>query len=113
MKVDWSPLKHELGEWRAAGLTLPLWWRDDDAVAPTESLARLESLSATSGVPVHLAMIPSDATRSLADDLSDSLSPWCTAGRMPTIRQKARKLSSEWGGMHMPHAWTCNSHWRG
>jgi len=75
MKVDWSPLKHELGEWRAAGLTLPLWWRDDDAVAPTESLARLESLSATSGVPVHLAVIPRDATRSLADDLSDQFIP--------------------------------------
>jgi hypothetical protein len=55
---DWSPLETELARWRAAGLTLPLWWRDDDACRPTPALARLSALAAKLGLPVHLAVIP-------------------------------------------------------
>ncbi|MCP4821868.1 MAG: polysaccharide deacetylase [Shimia sp.] len=75
MKVDWAPLRAELRAWRDAGLTLPLWWRDDDAVVPTEALSRLEALSVQTGVPVHLAVIPRDATQALADGLSDQFVP--------------------------------------
>lgn len=58
MKVDWSPLTRELSVWRLNGLSLPLWWRDDDAVADTPELARLSVLSGDVGVPVCVAVIP-------------------------------------------------------
>ncbi len=58
MSIDWSPLKSELSQWRRAGLALPIWWRDDDAVAGTPALTRLAKLSADTGVPVFVAVIP-------------------------------------------------------
>jgi hypothetical protein len=45
MTTDWTPLRKELAIWRAEGLTLPLWWRDDDAVTATAALDRLVALS--------------------------------------------------------------------
>jgi hypothetical protein len=38
MTPDWTALDAELAAWDQAGLTLPLWWRDDDAVKPTPAL---------------------------------------------------------------------------
>lgn len=67
MTVDWSPLRGELARWRAADLTLPLWWRDDDAVKPTPALAKLLRLSEEIGVPVHSAVIPKAAEPALAE----------------------------------------------
>lgn len=67
MKYDWSPLHVELRKWRATGVPLPLWWRDDDAIEPTNALAQLGRLSVSLGLPVHLAVIPKFATQSLAD----------------------------------------------
>lgn len=66
MTPDWSPLQDELDRWRDAGLTLPLWWRDDDAVEPDPRLDRLVGLSRSIGLPVHLAIIPARATPELA-----------------------------------------------
>jgi hypothetical protein len=63
--VDWAPLRAELGIWRTDGLTLPLWWRDDDAVEPTPQLDRLAAMGEDLGVPVHLAVIPALAEREL------------------------------------------------
>jgi len=59
MTPDWTPLTDELRYWGQAGLTLPLWWRDDDAVATTPQLEQLAALSAQLGIAVHLAVIPS------------------------------------------------------
>lgn len=67
MTPDWSPLDTELAEWKASGLTLPLWWRDDDAIAPTDPLVRLADLTTRLGLPVHLAVIPADAGAALAE----------------------------------------------
>ncbi|MFA3918542.1 polysaccharide deacetylase family protein [Ruegeria hyattellae] len=67
MTPDWSPLDTELAQWDSAGLTLPLWWRDDDATAPTAALDRLHTLSVESGLPVHLAVVPKLAVPALAD----------------------------------------------
>ncbi|MGR3711600.1 MAG: polysaccharide deacetylase family protein [Shimia sp.] len=93
MKVDWTPLRAELGLWRAADLTVPIWWRDDDAVAPTEALDRLAALSETTGVPLHLAVIPQTATTDLADTLSPQFVPvvhgWCHANTAPEGQKKA------------------------
>ncbi len=70
MTPDWTPLKRELEAWRDARLTLPLWWRDDDAIAPTEPLGRLVALSDRLRLPVHLAVIPARAEPALATALS-------------------------------------------
>ncbi|MBI1172472.1 polysaccharide deacetylase [bacterium] len=66
MKIDWTPVVQEQRLWRAAGLDLPLWWRDDDAIAPTAALDQLIALSDAVGLPVHLAVIPRRATAELA-----------------------------------------------
>ncbi|MHA6264546.1 polysaccharide deacetylase family protein [Arenibacterium sp. CAU 1754] len=71
MLTDWTPLGEELKNWARDGLTLPLWWRDDDAVAPTPALDRLARLSHTCDLPVHLAVIPAHATRELAGVVRD------------------------------------------
>lgn len=72
MQIDWSPVTNELALWRAANLTLPLWWRDDDAVSTTPELAQLIALSEAVGVPVHLAVIPKMADAGLAARVADS-----------------------------------------
>lgn len=66
MTVDWRPLETELNQWRDEGLTLPLWWRDDDAIAPTPQLDMLSELSERLKLQVHLAVIPQDADPDLA-----------------------------------------------
>ena len=58
MSVDWSPLDAELERLEAP---LPVWWRDDDAVAVTPGLDRLAGLAADHGWPLHLAIIPAGA----------------------------------------------------
>ncbi|MCP4208359.1 MAG: polysaccharide deacetylase [Shimia sp.] len=75
MRIDWAPLRAELAQWRTAGLELPFWWRDDDAIAPTDALEMLASLSEATEVPVHLAIIPKDATEALAQSLAECFVP--------------------------------------
>ncbi|MFV0512306.1 MAG: polysaccharide deacetylase family protein [Jhaorihella sp.] len=67
MTPDWSPLDAELKQWQGTGLTLPLWWRDDDAVTRTPALERLSGLAHGLDMPVHLAVIPAQADAALAD----------------------------------------------
>ncbi|MCD9149146.1 polysaccharide deacetylase family protein [Pseudophaeobacter flagellatus] len=64
--LDWAPLDQELRHWQAAGLKLPLWWRDDDAIEPTPQLDQLSALAQKLTLPVHLAVIPRDAQPALA-----------------------------------------------
>ncbi|MCG7518587.1 polysaccharide deacetylase family protein [Ruegeria sp. Ofav3-42] len=70
MTADWSPLTAELAIWQQQGLTLPLWWRDDDAISSTPQLDRLSAMSDKLGVPVHLAVIPRDVEIGLVDYVS-------------------------------------------
>ncbi len=67
MRIDWSDLRAELGIWQAEGWDLPIWWRDDDAVAATADLTQLVDLATELEVSLHLAVIPSLAEDSLAD----------------------------------------------
>ncbi len=67
MTLNWQPLDAELAIWRSEDRALPLWWRDDDAVAATPELSRLAALSARLQLPVHIAVIPARAERSLTD----------------------------------------------
>ncbi|WP_171125859.1 MULTISPECIES: polysaccharide deacetylase family protein [unclassified Ruegeria] len=72
MIVDWRPLMVELEIWHNKGLSLPLWWRDDDATTTTQQLDRLTALSDRLGLPVHLAVIPHDAGDALTDHVTDN-----------------------------------------
>ncbi len=56
--MNWQALDEELARWRDAGRTPELWWRDDDATAPTPPLHNLITLAKASGVPVALAVVP-------------------------------------------------------
>lgn len=95
MTPDWTRLDTELDRWRAGGLTLPLWWRDDDAVAPGPALARLGDLARSLDLPVHLAVIPKGATQALADHLlvTPRLIPvvhgWAHVSHAPADSKKA------------------------
>jgi len=68
--VNWRALEEELARWRHAGRTPDFWWRDDDAATPTPPLRRLLSLSAKSGVPLALAVIPLGAVPELFAEMS-------------------------------------------
>lgn len=85
----------ELARWRGEGLTLPIWWRDDDAVAPTPALERLLALAGQFDAPLHLAVIPEPGTRELADRLRTASSTfvlthgWRHANHAPSDQKKA------------------------
>jgi hypothetical protein len=59
--MSWRALKDEIARCADAGRQVEFWWRDDDATRPNAALDRLLSLSATSGVPLVLAVIPMQA----------------------------------------------------
>jgi hypothetical protein len=59
-------LDAEIALWRAAGLTLPIWIRDDDATEPSAALDALIARAEAAGVPLALAVIPAGATAALA-----------------------------------------------
>ena len=50
----------------AAGRSVRLWWRDDDAVRPTPALSRLLALADAHRAPLSLAVIPAPADPALA-----------------------------------------------
>lgn len=68
--MTWAALEEEIARWREAGRTVEFWWRDDDAIAPTAPVKRLLELSASSGVPLALAVIPLDAKPELFDRMT-------------------------------------------
>jgi predicted deacetylase len=53
------------------GLSVPVWWRDDDAVEPTPALDRLIAIANTHDIEVSLAVIPKEATEALAERIVD------------------------------------------
>ncbi len=61
----WLRLEAELAHW-AAGPKATLWWRDDDAGAPSEPLDRLLAAASRSGLPLALAVVPGWAGRGTA-----------------------------------------------
>jgi len=61
-------LELELGRWRRLGVKPRLWWRDDDARAPSAALDRLLTLA--DGRPLALAVIPDGDLPALATRLA-------------------------------------------
>lgn len=86
--AEWPDLVDELDRWEETGRVASLWWRDDDAVAPTPNLYRL--LDIAGGAPLALAVIPADATVELASTLrwfprvAVIHHGWCHANRAAT-----------------------------
>jgi hypothetical protein len=62
--AGWPDLVDELDRWQQAGGVATLWWRDDDAIAPSAGLDRLMWIAGK--VPVALAVIPALAEQDLA-----------------------------------------------
>jgi hypothetical protein len=67
--VSWAMLEEELARWHDEGRPVEFWWRDDDATAPTAPVRRLLDLSATTGVPLALAVIPLAAKADLFEGI--------------------------------------------
>ncbi|HEX9395471.1 MAG TPA: hypothetical protein VF943_01910 [Burkholderiales bacterium] len=65
MASAWSEFEGEIGRRRDAGHAPLLWWRDDDAGAPTAEIGRLLELSAVCEVPLALAVVPEAAQPAL------------------------------------------------
>ncbi|SDT99542.1 polysaccharide deacetylase family protein [Stappia sp. ES.058] len=58
-------------DWFAGrGLSVPIWWRDDDAVEPTPALDRLIAIANTHEIEVSLAVIPKGSTEALAERIA-------------------------------------------
>jgi hypothetical protein len=66
------PLEQEVALWRAAGREATVWWRDDDAVAPTAAFDRLLALAR--GVPIAIAAVPVGVSVELAARLATDVS---------------------------------------
>ncbi|MEJ8474006.1 polysaccharide deacetylase family protein [Roseibium algae] len=75
MSSDYDRFKTELLahlDWFAErGQKVRFWWRDDDAVEPTDDLDRLLAIANAHDVDVALAVIPKHATEALAKRLAD------------------------------------------
>jgi predicted deacetylase len=69
---EWLPLLDELDRWLAAGRIATLWWRDDDAVEPTDALERMLAIVGRYRVPLGLAVIPGKAANALAERLASA-----------------------------------------
>lgn len=69
---DLKPLTEELQRAADQGVSVPFWWRDDDAVHPSAKLERLVTLTGRYGIRPLLAVIPSKASPKLADWLSEA-----------------------------------------
>ena len=68
MKSDWAALRVAVKRAK----NLKIWWRDDDATAPSPALDHLLNLSDRLDLLVNLAVIPADATTSLARAIDGS-----------------------------------------
>lgn len=69
--MSWFAVSSELRRWRRAGQAPVLWWRDDDARAPSAQLDRLLDLAARHATPLTLAVIPDGDVGALAARLED------------------------------------------
>ena len=70
--ADWRALAEELDAWQSGDRTATLWWRDDDAAAPSAALDRLLALRARQRVPLSLAVVPAGAEPSLDARLAEA-----------------------------------------
>ncbi|MHC5654211.1 polysaccharide deacetylase family protein [Stappia sp. ICDLI1TA098] len=63
-------LNRHLDWFAERGMSVPIWWRDDDAVEPSDALDQLVAIANAHEIEVALAVIPKDATPALAKRLA-------------------------------------------
>lgn len=68
--MTWGNLVRELDRWHESGRTATLWWRDDDARAPSGALDRLLELSCRHRIPNALSVVPDGVGKDLATAVS-------------------------------------------
>jgi hypothetical protein len=88
--TGWPDLIDELDRWEEAGRVATLWWRDDDAVAPSVALDRLLSINET--IPIALAVIPAPTELELAVWLS-RCDPCADGSHVAVLQHGWRHLS--------------------
>lgn len=99
-----SELLQVLDQRAGNGSPALFWWRDDDAVEPTEALDRLVGLAAGRQVPLALAVIPKPTGTALADRLAAedlvtvTVHGWSHRNHAPASEKKAEL------GAHRPAA---------
>lgn len=71
--MTWAKLEEEIRRARDAGACADFWWRDDDAVLPSDPLATLLRLSSEAAVPLALAVIPLRASAEMFPGLKASV----------------------------------------
>ncbi|WP_417520182.1 polysaccharide deacetylase family protein [Minwuia sp.] len=64
-------LRAELDLWAEADRVATFWWRDDDAEAPDGPVMRMLDLSAKTGAPVFIAVVPDRAVDALSQPMLD------------------------------------------
>ena len=69
--ASWSDLERELDAWSASGRQATVWWRDDDATAPTPALTELTGLATAHAISLGLAVIPAGISNQLPATLAD------------------------------------------
>lgn len=70
--ATWQDMDEELALWEKSDTPMTFWWRDDDAIEPTDALDRLTGLSAKFNAPCALAVIPGNARPELFEALSSA-----------------------------------------
>jgi hypothetical protein len=71
-EVAWAAFVGELRAWQDAGHVATFWWRDDDAGRPHAGFERLVALTAKTGQPLGLAVVPAWLTPEVAGALRDA-----------------------------------------
>lgn len=71
-KTPFDRLRAVLDDVGARGIDVPVWWRDDDAVAATPALDRLLDLAEAVDAPLLVAAIPAGIVPSLGARLDDA-----------------------------------------
>jgi len=88
---DWAgKLYRELDEWNFAGGAASMWWRDDDAQAPSDALDRALELAQKYHAPLALAVIPHRMDDALAARLAAAKSTVCVLQHGFAHRNHAR-----------------------
>jgi hypothetical protein len=90
--AGWPDLVEELDRWSKAGQVATLWWRDDDAVAPSAKLDR--ALATAENVPIALAVIPAEVQPGLA--------AWLCGSARSIVGTRAVVLQHGW--RHLNHS---------
>lgn len=86
------------------GRSIELWWRDDDAVAPSGALDRLLALARRTACPVAIAAIPAEALPALAERLREEpLASILVHGLTHANHAPAGDRKAEFG-RHRPYA---------